>query len=70
MDCVNCRLKGNRIESSRPLKKKMMAWTRVVLGYEELLRFKLYYFEDRTNGTEGMGGSFVTALCIIVKYCK
>lgn len=45
----------------------MMAWTRVVLEWGEVLRFKICYFEDRANGTGGMDGSFILALCITVK---
>ena len=40
MGCVNDKLKGGKSETLRsPWKKKMMAWTRVIVGWGEVVRF-------------------------------
>lgn len=47
------------LKALRSPRGEMMAWTRVVLGWGQLLRFKIYYIEDRANGTGGMAGWFI-----------
>lgn len=56
MGCVNCKVKGSKVEGGdiwKFLEEKMMVWIGVVVRWGEVVRFKIYDFEGSVIRFEG-----------------